>query len=222
MAVASAVETFSPNRNPFQHLDHASNLRSSASTSTSSSCITPRTTPMLSKNPLTETRSIRFVVALYSVRSTVFSSSELSPSNLQSPEASPIGKWASAAGCTASASFSVKDTRENERRTKEESSASTWSARRADEASLWVGSGMEMTLVVDEDKIGFGALDTTHKEHGKSGSTMDALEGGSVVWQFIEMEILHGISREMGPICQLSCQPLAAALRMPIPQRLAS
>lgn len=156
MAVASAVGTFSPSRNSFQHLDHASNLRSSASTSTSSSCITPRTTPMLSKNPLTETRSIRFVVALYSVRSIVFSSSELSPSDLPS-EASPIGKLASAAGCRASASFSVKDTRENERRTKEESSASTWSARRADEASLWVGSGMEMTLVVDEDKIGFGA-----------------------------------------------------------------
>jgi hypothetical protein len=93
-------------------------------TSTSSSSITPRTTVKLSMNPFTATRNILFVVALYSVRSIVFSC--------------PIG----APFCPS------KDgtTMENDLQTSGESSLSTRSACKAAEASRSVGRGRSMTL----------------------------------------------------------------------------
>jgi hypothetical protein len=89
-----------------------------SSTSTSNSSIIARTTAKLSMKPLTATRSILLVEALYSVRSTVLS------------------QFASEAGAT----------RDNERHTSGESSLSTCRACRADDARRAVGNGMSMTL----------------------------------------------------------------------------
>ena len=47
-------------------------FRASARTSTSNFSMTPRTRPRLSMNPLTATRSMRFVLARYSVSKTVW------------------------------------------------------------------------------------------------------------------------------------------------------
>jgi hypothetical protein len=93
-------------------------------TSTSSSSMTPSTTVRLSMNPFTATRNILLVVALYSVRNTVFSC----------PGAEPFA--ISVAG----------GTMENDLRTSGESSLSTCRACMADEASLSVGRGRSMTL----------------------------------------------------------------------------
>jgi hypothetical protein len=86
-------------------------------TSTSSSSITPSTTPRLSMNPFTATRSMRFVVALYSVRRTV------SP-GVPDPE----------------------ETVEKERRTRGDSSSSTRRDFRAADARRAVGRGTEIVL----------------------------------------------------------------------------
>lgn len=117
-------------------------------TSTSKYCMTPSTIAMLSKNPLTETRSIRFVVALYSVRSTVFSSVDTSPLTA-SVEALPLETGPSDDALLLAALWSPKETSEKVRRTSGESSVSTSNARSAADANLWVGSGIEMTLRID-------------------------------------------------------------------------
>lgn len=115
-----------------------------SSTSTSNSSMTPSTTPRLSMNPLTATRSIRFVVALYTVRRTVSTSSFtalLLAALAASAELLEPMRW-----------FPLPSERtwdlvsENERCTRGDSSASTWRARRAEEARRWVGNGMEITL----------------------------------------------------------------------------
>lgn len=86
--------------------------------------MTPSTTVKLSMNPFTATRNILLVVALYSVRNTVFS-------------------------CPIAELFAISvagSTMENDLRTSGESSLSTCSACMADEASLSVGRGRSMTL----------------------------------------------------------------------------
>lgn len=95
-----------------------------SSISTSNSSIIPRTTVKLSMNPLTATRNILFVVALYSVRNTVFS--RLCAAPLCIPEAGAIV--------------------EKDLRTNGESSLSTRKACNAEEASRSVGSGKSIIL----------------------------------------------------------------------------
>ena len=108
--------------------------------STSSSSITPRTTPRLSMKPLTATLSIRFVAALYSVRRIVFCSTfcstSLSLTLVTTVSVVLLGSDLASPG----------ERREKDRRTSAESSASTCSARRAKEARRWVGSGTSITL----------------------------------------------------------------------------
>lgn len=117
-----------------------------ASTSTSNSSITPSTTPRLSMNPLTATRSMRFVVAVYTVRRTVSSSS---PTALWLAVLASSSELLEPVRCFALPSERVWDlVSENERCTRGESSASTWRARSAEEARRWVGNGMEITLRV--------------------------------------------------------------------------
>jgi hypothetical protein len=96
--------------------------------STSSSSMTPNTTVKLSMNPFTATRNILLVVALYSVRNTVFSCS----------------------GAIPFATSVAGGTIENDLRTSGESSLSTCRACIADEASLSVGRGRSMTLHTSE------------------------------------------------------------------------
>jgi hypothetical protein len=80
--------------------------------------------------PLTATLSMRFVVALYAVRRIVFASS-LRPDS----------------GCSVGFELSVLgEINENCRWTMEDSSSSTRSALRADEASRCVGNGTSITL----------------------------------------------------------------------------
>lgn len=93
----------------------------SCNTSTSSSSMTWTTTFSDSKKPFTATRSMRFVVALYSVFRTVLSSSL--------PASSPAAL-----------------TSENERRTRGESSLSTASDLRAVLARRYVGKGVLIVL----------------------------------------------------------------------------
>ena len=97
----------------------------SCSTSTSNSSMTWTTTLRDSKKPFTATRSMRFVVALYSVLKTVLSSSL-------------------PAFCPASL------TRVNERRTRGESSSSTASELRVVSARRWVGKGVLIVLVMSQ------------------------------------------------------------------------
>lgn len=108
--------------------------------------MTCSTTPRDSMKPLTATRSIRFVVALYSVLSTSPVSAGL-PSLLVS---------------------------ENDRRTRGLSSASTWRARRAVSARRWSGRGTSIVLcsisappccLYDEM---LSSWNSTYSEHGKS------------------------------------------------------
>ena len=88
----------------------------SSKTSSSSSSMTPSTTLKLFMNPLTATRSILFVVALYSVLKTV-----------------------SAVECS-------EVTVEKDRQTKGDNSLSIRRARRAIEARREVGRGMSIVL----------------------------------------------------------------------------
>ena len=86
--------------------------------------------------PLTATRSMRFVLALYSVKSTVLASSSTEPSPLVWP---PAGHAAGTAGprepLTDLTEAVLPDLmREKERRTSGDSSASTWRALRAEVA----------------------------------------------------------------------------------------
>lgn len=58
---------------------------------------------------------------------------------------------------------------ENERRTSAESSASTWRARRADDASRWVGRGTEIVLARRLVGIGScGSIGYSYNEQGKA------------------------------------------------------
>jgi len=95
-------------------------------TSTSNSSITPSTTPRLSINPFTATRSIRFVVALYSVLRTV-SSADLT---------------------MAASSLEGSGMVEKDLRTRGDTSLSTLNARRAADARRGVGSGRSIVLVM--------------------------------------------------------------------------
>ena len=88
--------------------------------------MTPSTTPRLSMKPLTATRSMRFVLALYSVRSTVLAFSSTADDGLLPDDESALPGWTS-----------VKV-----RRTRGEISASTWRALMAEEARRWVGKGV--------------------------------------------------------------------------------
>src|SRR5262245_18849223 len=102
-----------------------------SSASTSSSSMTCKTTPRDSMKPLTATRSILWVVALYSVRSMVF------PSSCR-PFLSVYPLLEEDSG--------LEPTRENLRRTSGDSSASTCKARRAEEARRWFRRGTSITL----------------------------------------------------------------------------
>jgi len=115
-------------------------------TSTSKSSMTPSIISKVSIKPFTATRSIRFVVALYSMYSTV----------PEIPSAS--GPWAAPI-------FSNK----NDRRTRGESSASTWVARRADEARRNVGRGTAIVLNLIQGDA-YLLRYCTYSEQGKSGS----------------------------------------------------
>jgi hypothetical protein len=95
-------------------------------TSTSSSSMTPKTVLRLSMNPLTATRSMRFVVALYSVRRTVFSADD-------DDDDEAVGELGD--GIV-----------EKERRTRGESSWSTRRDWRAAEARRAVGRGTSIVL----------------------------------------------------------------------------
>lgn len=130
---------------------HPSHSPIPSSTSTSNSSITPNTTPRLSMNPLTATLSIRLVVALYSVRSTVKSSSLLAVPSFSLRLEGPLPLSLISATLVANEAGSLEsvvrsDTREKERRTRGESSASTLRARRAELARRWVGRGRVMVL----------------------------------------------------------------------------
>lgn len=116
-------------------------LCSPPSTSTSSSSIIPSTTPKLSRNPLTATLNMRFVVALYSVRNMVFSCSSSINSILSfsAPTVPFVVRL-----LVASRGDGVA--REKVRNTSGESSASTWRARRAESARRWVGKGVSIVL----------------------------------------------------------------------------
>nr|POF04467.1 hypothetical protein CFP56_55948 [Quercus suber] len=122
----------------------------SCNTSTSSSSITCTITPRLSKKPLTATRSIRFVVALYSVFNTVLSS-------VTSPFCDP-----------------EIATRLNERRTSGDSSSSTARVRSAVSARRWVGNGictvLQMSVSLNE---GLLVYYEHYKVHVKSASLID-------------------------------------------------
>jgi hypothetical protein len=97
-------------------------------------------------NPLTATRSMRFVVAVYTVRRTVSSSS---PTALWLAVLASSSELLEPVRCFALPSERVWDlVSENERCTRGDSSASTWRARSAEEARRWVGNGMEITLRV--------------------------------------------------------------------------
>lgn len=120
-------------------------------TSTSNSSITPRTTLRLSMKPLTATRNILFVVALYSVLNTVSSVDPFSLLGL-----AVVGG----------------DMVEKDRRTRGESSLSTCRARRAEVARRAVGRGRSIVLGGVSGVFG-GQGDVragTYKEQGKSGS----------------------------------------------------
>jgi hypothetical protein len=104
---------------------------SALSTSTSNSAITPSTTPRLSINPLTETRSIRLVVAMYVIFNTVVDSS---------------GSCFCLFSCGSDGASTAGATRVKVRRTRGDSSASTSKARRAHDARRLVGKGREIVL----------------------------------------------------------------------------
>jgi hypothetical protein len=123
--------------------------------------MTPSTTPRLSIKPLTATRSMRFVLALYSVKRTVLASSLASlETTSDGPAAADFAcsefrlvPLAFVAGFVLLAEAALEDdlavgeaTRENLRRTRGESSVSTWRAFKADDARRCVGNGVEMTL----------------------------------------------------------------------------
>ena len=112
--------------------------------------MTPNTTPKLSMNPLTATLSMRLVVALYSVRRTVKLLSSSSPTLASiAKAASPFKQEPTPVLIELLVMWpwdALGDAREKERWTRGESSASTLSARRADDASLCVGRGIEMIL----------------------------------------------------------------------------
>lgn len=92
---------------------------SALSTSISNSAITPSTTPRLSINPLTETRSIRLVVAMYVIFKTVLHSS---------------GSCFCFFSCGSDGASTTGVPSVKVRRTKGDSSASTSKARRAHDA----------------------------------------------------------------------------------------
>jgi hypothetical protein len=105
--------------------------------------------------PLTATRSILFVEALYSVRSTVLS-----------PLASEVGA-----------------TRVSVRHTSGDSSLSTCRACSAEEARRSVGSGMSMTLFVGQRIFLFDVVkDRPYSEQGNSGSTAAAILNQNVAY----------------------------------------
>lgn len=122
-----------------------------AKTSTSSSSMIPKTSPRLSMNPLTDTLNMRLVVALYSVRRTV-----------KFPSSPPSFAWMAKGASPFRRVFAstldelvvvgrpevLGGTREKERWTRGESSASTLSVRRAEDASRGVGRGTEIILYV--------------------------------------------------------------------------
>lgn len=108
---------------------------------------------------------MRFVLALYSVTRTVLLLEPLSVESLLIPapgsplvepvELSGVELWfevpfvvAVVAGLLVleDGEWLLGDTRENDRRTRGESSASTWRAFRAEEARRWVGKGVRITL----------------------------------------------------------------------------
>ena len=94
--------------------------------------MTPRTTPKLSMKPLTATRSMRFVLALYSVRRTVLTSSSIDSLPLAWL---PLGEMVVVREPLAETADVLPDLMsENDRRTSGESSASTCKALRAEEA----------------------------------------------------------------------------------------
>lgn len=104
---------------------------SALSTSTSNSAMTPSTTPRLSINPLTETRSIRLVVAVYVIFNTVLDSS---------------GSCFCFFSCGSDGASTAGAPRAKVRRTKGDSSASTSKARRAHDARRLVGRGRDIVL----------------------------------------------------------------------------
>ena len=113
--------------------------------------MTPSTTPRLSMKPLTATRSMRFVVALYSVTRIVLllvfapfcvDEAPFAVGMVDVPFVTGEGFEA----VEAAEEFEDDETREKDLRTSGESSASTWRALRADEARRWVGKGVRMTL----------------------------------------------------------------------------
>lgn len=105
---------------------------SALSTSTSNSAITPSTTPRLSINPLTETRSIRLVVAMYVIFNTVLDSS---------------GSCFCFFSCGWDGASTAGASMLNVRRTRGDSSASTSKVRRAHDARRLVGRGREIVLI---------------------------------------------------------------------------
>lgn len=124
---------------------------STPKTSTSSSSITPITTLRLSMKPFTATLSIRFVVALYSVRKIV-----------------SFAVWtqvASSAGLDDAAEMVEKDLR-----TSGESSWSTRNAWRAADARRDVGRGRSTILACLSAVARQGKGKQTYNEQGNSGS----------------------------------------------------
>ena len=138
-------------------------------TSTSSLSMTPSTTPKLSMKPLTATLSMRFVLALYSVRSTVLASSSIwSPALCACPSAPPVGSppvvlppLLTEEGEDGGDGIRVKD-----RRTRGESSASTCRDRSAELAKRWEGKGVEIMLV--ENQPPYGVLQSVALQVGQS------------------------------------------------------
>ena len=141
-------------------------LPKSAQFWTSNSSITCNTTPNDSMNPLTATRSIRFVVALYSVWSTVLWLSSLSASD-----------------CWLVESWFIDS--ENLRRTSGESSASTLRARKAIVVNLCVGNG---TLIVLKSVSGprrDGRLSQTVNKETRFREPSECLDGSPYALDFI-------------------------------------
>ena len=84
---------------------------------------------------------------------------------------------------------------ENERRTSADSSVSTWRARRADDASRWVGRGTEIVLS-DFNRIEeCASVILTYNEQGKATGSDDikcswATSEGSIKETFVKLIIL--------------------------------
>ena len=105
-------------------------------------------------NPLTATRSMRFVLALYSVTRIVLlpAASLLTPAlglSLLAVELRGDLAWVvddDVPLVVADEDDAEGETREKDRLTMGESSASTWRALMAEEARRWVGKGVRMVL----------------------------------------------------------------------------